>query len=209
MQKIKLNEIYCGDSLGLLKQLPDELIDCVVTSPPYWALRDYGVKNQLGLEANFENYINRLCDIFNEVKRVLKNTGTCWVNIGDTYYTKSGGAFLNDQISSKEKVKLTNLTKYLEKALEDMHNNLYKKAESLLKKNISNVDNMNNFKKAIDNKNIVYASWCENQKCEEDIKEKTGAKSLNIPLKQPNIKGKKCINCNKEAKLMLYFGKSY
>jgi len=111
MQKIKLNEIYCGDSLGLLKQLPDELIDCVVTSPPYWALRDYGVKNQLGLEANFENYINRLCDIFNEVKRVLKNTGTCWVNIGDTYYTKSGGAFLNDQISSKEKVKLSGINR--------------------------------------------------------------------------------------------------
>jgi len=109
----------------------------------------------------------------------------------------------------KEKVKLTNLAKYIEKTLEDMHNNLYKKAESLLKNNITNVDNMNNFKKAIDNKKIVFAPWCENQKCEESIKEKTSAKSLNIPLKQPNLKGKKCINCNKEAKLMLYFGKSY
>jgi len=56
-----------------------------ISSPPYWALRDYGVKGQLGLEKNFQEYITKLCNIFDEVRRVLKNTGTCWVNLGDTY----------------------------------------------------------------------------------------------------------------------------
>jgi len=56
-----------------------------MTSPPYWQLRDYGVKGQLGLEPTFSEYIQKLCDVFDEVKRVLKPTGTCWVNMGDTY----------------------------------------------------------------------------------------------------------------------------
>jgi len=73
--------------------MPDESIDCVVTSPPYWALRDYGVDGQLGLEADFNEFIGKLCSVFDEVRRVLKQQGTCWVNIGDTYYTKSGTNF--------------------------------------------------------------------------------------------------------------------
>jgi len=56
-----------------------------MTSPPYWALRDYGVEGQIGNEESPEKYVNNLCNIFDEVKRVLKKTGTCWVNIGDTY----------------------------------------------------------------------------------------------------------------------------
>ena len=102
---LQYNKIYCGNSLELLKKLPNNFIDCIVTSPPYWALRDYKVKGQLGLEPNFDNYINKLCDIFDEVKRVLKDEGTCWVNIGDTYYTKSGGSFLNDALTSKTRIK--------------------------------------------------------------------------------------------------------
>jgi site-specific DNA-methyltransferase (adenine-specific) len=77
--------IIQGDALEQLKKLSDESVDCVVTSPPYWALRDYGVEGQLGLEPTFQEYINKLCDIFDEVKRVLKKEGTCWVNMGDTY----------------------------------------------------------------------------------------------------------------------------
>jgi len=61
-----------------------------ITSPPYWALRDYGVEGELGLELTFQEYINRLCDIFDEVKRVLKKDGTCWVNLGDTYAGGNG-----------------------------------------------------------------------------------------------------------------------
>ena len=63
-----------------------------MTSPPYWALRDYGVEGQLGLEPTFNQYISNLCDIFDEVKRVLRDDGTCWVNIGDTYFGSGKGA---------------------------------------------------------------------------------------------------------------------
>ena len=82
---MQVNHIYQGDCLDVLKTFPDESIDMCITSPPYWALRDYGVKNQLGLEPTFQEYISKLCDIFDEVKRVLKREGSCWVNIGDTY----------------------------------------------------------------------------------------------------------------------------
>lgn len=87
------NKIIQGDCLEVLKTLDDESVDCVVTSPPYWALRDYGVAGQLGLEPTFQEYISKLCDIFDEVKRVLKKEGTCWVNMGDTF---SGGVNNND-----------------------------------------------------------------------------------------------------------------
>lgn len=80
------SKILQGDALEVLKTLESESVDCVVTSPPYWALRDYGVAGQLGLEPTFMEYIQNLCNIFDEVKRVLKLTGTCWVNIGDTYF---------------------------------------------------------------------------------------------------------------------------
>ncbi len=114
---LTLNRIMRGDALGELKKFPDESIDCLVTSPPYWALRDYGVKGQLGLEKNFEEYIAKLCDIFNEVKRVLKNTGTCWVNIGDTYSGSHQGYGKNslDRLLSKENENLGSVKSYLGK----------------------------------------------------------------------------------------------
>lgn len=74
-----------GDALTQLKTLDSESVDCCITSPPYWALRDYKQPGQLGLEPTFQEYINKLIEIFNEVKRVLKRTGSCWVNLGDTY----------------------------------------------------------------------------------------------------------------------------
>lgn len=80
------NKIFNGDALAILKTFPDESIDCAVTSPPYWNLRDYSAEGQLGLEGTFVQYVNKLCDIFDEVKRVLKQSGTIWINIGDTYY---------------------------------------------------------------------------------------------------------------------------
>ncbi len=87
--ELDLNKIHQGDALQVLKDLPDESVDMVITSPPYWALRDYGMPGQLGLEPKFEEYISKLCDIFDEAKRVLKKTGTLWVNIGDTYMNDS------------------------------------------------------------------------------------------------------------------------
>ncbi len=86
-----LNRITCGDSLKVLQKIPSETIDCVVTSPPYWALRDYGVKGQIGLESTIEEYLEKLIQVFDEVKRVLKPSGTCWINFGDTYANTTKG----------------------------------------------------------------------------------------------------------------------
>lgn len=66
---METNKIYLGDTLEVLKTFPDESIDCVMTSPPYYALRDYGVDGQLGLEKTFEEYIYKLCNIFDEIKK--------------------------------------------------------------------------------------------------------------------------------------------
>src|SRR3990167_3974329 len=108
------NKILHGHVLDILRQMPSESVNCVVTSPPYWALRNYGNstktiwdakegcehdfkivgafclkcpawKGQLGLETIFELYIKHLCDIFDEIKRVLRKDGTCFVNLGDSY----------------------------------------------------------------------------------------------------------------------------
>jgi len=87
---LELNKIYCGANSEILKQIDSGSINCCITSPPYWALRDYGVEGQLGLGPTFEKYINKLCNIFDGVKRILKKDGTCWVIIGDTYSTVSG-----------------------------------------------------------------------------------------------------------------------
>ena len=82
---LELNKIYCGANSEILKQIDSETINCCITSPSYWALRDYGIDGQLGLEPTFEEYINKLCNIFDEVKRVLRKDGTCWIVIGDSY----------------------------------------------------------------------------------------------------------------------------
>jgi DNA modification methylase len=77
--------LYCGDALGVLAGLPDGSVNCCVTSPPYWGLRDYGVSGQLGLEATPEEYTAHLVDVFRAVRRVLKDDGTLWLNLGDSY----------------------------------------------------------------------------------------------------------------------------
>ena len=78
-------QIYHGHALEVLRQLPDEAVHCVITSPPYWGLRDYQVDGQLGLEKTPEEYIENMVQIFREVKRVLRSDGTIWVNMGDSY----------------------------------------------------------------------------------------------------------------------------
>ncbi len=74
-----------GDALTRLRELPGELVDCCITSPPYWSLRDYGVEGQIGLERTPEEYVARLVEVFREVRRVLRADGTAWVNLGDSY----------------------------------------------------------------------------------------------------------------------------
>jgi len=86
---IELNKIYNEPCLETLKRMPNDYLDCVITSPPYWQLRDYGYEGQWGLEPTFHQYLEHLWEMMDEIYRVLKPTGTCWVNLGDSY--NSGG----------------------------------------------------------------------------------------------------------------------
>ena len=79
------NTIIQGDVLEKLKELPGESVDMVITSPPYWGLRNYSVDGQMGLEKTFEEFMNKMMEIMKEVKRVVKKTGTIWINFGDCY----------------------------------------------------------------------------------------------------------------------------
>jgi DNA modification methylase len=84
-----------GDTREVIRQLPSDTFQCVVTSPPYWGVRDYGVQNQIGAEPDLDAYIKDLVAIFREVRRVLKPDGTFWLNIGNTY--TSGGRKWRDE----------------------------------------------------------------------------------------------------------------
>ena len=85
---LKNRTILQGDVLDKLREIPDESIDCVITSPPYWGLRDYGADGQWGLENDFHEYLAKMQTLMVDLKRVLKSSGSCWINLGDTY---SGG----------------------------------------------------------------------------------------------------------------------
>lgn len=85
---MQADRIYCGDALTVLKTLPDNSVNCCITSPPYYALRDYGVDGQIGREETPALYVERLTSIFREVRRVLTPDGTLWLNIADTYAGK-------------------------------------------------------------------------------------------------------------------------
>lgn len=87
---------YVGDCRELLKQLPDACVQTCVTSPPYWGLRDYGVEGQLGLEQSPHEYVANMVDVFRGVRRVLKDDGTLWLNLGDSY-AGSGKGPSNDK----------------------------------------------------------------------------------------------------------------
>lgn len=82
---IPRNVILEGDVMKRLRELPDKSVNCVITSPPYYGLRDYGHKDQLGFEKTSDHFIRKMVKIFREVRRVLKNNGTLWINIGDSY----------------------------------------------------------------------------------------------------------------------------
>jgi len=81
--------IHNGDCLEVLRTLPDESVQCCVTSPPYWGLRDYGHDGQIGLESTPEAYVGRMVEVFREVRRVLREDGTLWLNLGDSYFAST------------------------------------------------------------------------------------------------------------------------
>ena len=83
--------ILKGDALHILRSLPNDSVQCAVTSPPYWGLRDYNIEGQIGLEPSLPQFINRLVAVFNEVKRILKSDGVLWLNIGDGYTSGNRG----------------------------------------------------------------------------------------------------------------------
>ena len=98
---METDKIYQGDCIEVLKTFEDNSIDCCVTSPPYYALRDYGVDGQIGLEDSPEKYIERLTEVFMEVHRVLKPNGTLWLNIGDSYNSSPKGNTSPSGLQSK------------------------------------------------------------------------------------------------------------
>ena len=95
--------LYEGDAHKTLKGLPDECISCVVTSPPYFWLRDYRVDGQIGLEPTVDEYVTKLCDVFDQVRRILRRDGLAFLNLGDTYYSGKGEPKGPDKKSSKRR----------------------------------------------------------------------------------------------------------
>jgi site-specific DNA-methyltransferase (cytosine-N4-specific) len=88
---LKESTIFEGDALDVLRRIPSESIQCAVTSPPYWGLRDYGIGGQIGLEATLPEFVDGLATVFEEVRRVLRVDGTLWLNIGDGYTSGNRG----------------------------------------------------------------------------------------------------------------------
>lgn len=92
---MSLDTVVCADALDYLRTLPDESVNCIITSPPYYGLRDYGADGQLGLEDTPAAYVERLVAVFREIRRVLRPDGVCWLNLGDSY-AGSGRGLMGD-----------------------------------------------------------------------------------------------------------------
>ena len=99
-------QLLKGDCIEVLRGLEDESVQCVVTSPPFYGLRDYGVEGQIGLEQSPEEYVGKMVAVFREVRRVLRGDGTVWLNLGDSYNSGSkfrangGGGFKADNLNT-------------------------------------------------------------------------------------------------------------
>lgn len=96
-------QIYQGDSLSILKTLPSEYFHCVVTSPPYYWLRDYNVDGQIGHEEDVKQYVDAIASVMDEVFRVLRKDGLVFLNLGDTYYSGKGKSHGVDPKSAKRR----------------------------------------------------------------------------------------------------------
>jgi len=92
------------DCLEFMKRLPNESVNMVMTSPPYWGLRDYGVEGQIGLEPDFRDYIKKLLEVFHELRHVLKNDGSLYLNLGDTYSARGGAGGQYDKWHSLSRI---------------------------------------------------------------------------------------------------------
>lgn len=95
--------IHHGSALDTLKELDSDFVDCIVTSPPYFWLRDYGVEGQIGLEETVDDYVKALVDVMSEARRVLRPAGVAFLNLGDTYYSGKGRSHGQDAKSKKRR----------------------------------------------------------------------------------------------------------
>lgn len=95
--------IYQGDALQILKRLEDASVNCAVTSPPYYWLRDYGVAGQIGLEDTVQDYVDSIADVMDELKRILQPDGLLFLNLSDTYYSGKGKSHGRDRKSNKRR----------------------------------------------------------------------------------------------------------
>ena len=95
--------IIKGDVIKELKKLDEESVDCMITSPPYFGLRDYGQEGQIGIEKTPEKYVEKMVEVFREIKRVLKKEGTAWLNLGDTYSAQRWSGKGEGQAMNKKK----------------------------------------------------------------------------------------------------------
>jgi len=96
-------DIRKGDCRELLREMPAGSVRCCVTSPPYWGLRDYGHAGQIGLERTPEEYVARLVEVFREVRRVLADDGTLWLNLGDSYASGGRGGGMEGEAGAKQR----------------------------------------------------------------------------------------------------------
>jgi DNA modification methylase len=103
-------DIRVGDCRQLMREMPDESVQCCVTSPPYFGLRDYGHPGQIGQEETPESFVSAMVDVFREVRRVLKADGTCWLNLGDSY-NAAGRTGHGTRISCKQGTNRAGATK--------------------------------------------------------------------------------------------------
>lgn len=179
--------VYVGDVFKSLKKIEDEVIDCVITSPPYWKQRDYKDKRQIGQEDSFEEYINALLIVFNEIKRVLKPTGTFFLNVGYKYLNKelllipellayelqkNGGALLNKIIWYKPNA--------MPSSIENRFSNVYEPVFLFVKK-----ENKYNYYLSLNNLRIKTKSFDYNKRLEEIV----GIRVINSLLKDKKITG--------------------
>lgn len=96
--------IFIGDALTVLQKISSNSIQCIITSPPYWGMRDYKINGQIGLEKDFSHYLSDLVKVFEEARRVLKANGTLWLNIGDSYTSGNRKYRANDKKNPARKM---------------------------------------------------------------------------------------------------------
>lgn len=95
--------LFCGNAVDALENVKDESVNCIITSPPYYSLRDYGVEGQIGLEDTVNEYVTSLCEVMDQLYRVLRKDGLLFLNMGDTYYSGKGASHGKDSKSHKRR----------------------------------------------------------------------------------------------------------